>query len=63
MDSIVVTPKKGYLKVDIQVAAPINSITQAQIEKVQTDLAQKIGKDIYLNVEVIPLKRLVAPNK
>lgn len=63
VNSIVVTPKKGYLKVDIQVAAPVDSITQDQIEKVQTELAQKIGKDIYLNVEVIPLKRLVAPNK
>ena len=61
--SILVTPKKDYLKVDIEVAAPLNTINQEQIEKVQRDLSQKIGKDIYLNVEVIPLKRLSVPNK
>ena len=62
VDSIVVTPKKGYLRVDIEVAAPLNSITQSKIEQVQNDLSEKIGKDIFLNVEIVPLKRLTAPN-
>ena len=63
INSITVTPRKGYLRVDLGVAAPLNSISQAQIEQVQTELAQSIGKDIYLDVEVIPMRRLTVPNK
>ena len=62
INSIVVTPKKGYLRVDLGVAAPLNSISQAQIEQVKSTLAQKIGKEIYLNVEVVPLRRITVPN-
>ena len=63
VDSIVVTPRNGYLKVDIQVAAPLGSIKRKQVEVVQAALAEKIGKDIFLNVEVVPLQRLTVPNK
>ena len=63
VSSITVSQKKGYLQVDIEVAAPLDSISQSQIERVQQTLSQKIGKDIYLNVEVIPLRRLSVPNK
>ena len=63
VDSIVVTPRNGYLKVDIEVAAPLGSITQKQVELVQDALTKKIGKDIFLNVEVVPLQRLTVPNK
>jgi len=63
ISSIVVTPRKGYLRVDLEVAAPINSITQDSIEQVQNNLAQYVGKDIYLDVEVIPMRRLTVPNK
>ena len=63
VDSIVVTPRNGYLRVDIKVAAPLGSISQNQVESVQTALAEKIGKDIFLNVEIVPLQRLVVPNK
>ncbi len=62
INSIVVTPKKGYLRVDLGIAAPLNSISQAQIEQVKSTLAQKIGKEIYLDVEVIPLRRITVPN-
>ena len=63
INSITVTPRKGYLRVDLGIAAPLNSISQAQIEQVQTELAQSIGKDIYLDVEMIPMRRLTAPNR
>ncbi len=62
INSIVVTPKKGYLRVDLDIAAPLNSISKAQIERVKSALAQKIGQEIYLDVEMIPLERITVPN-
>ncbi len=62
INSIVVTPKKGYLRVDLDIAAPLNSISKAQIERVKSALAQKIGQEIYLDVEMVPLKRITIPN-
>ena len=62
VNTITVRPQKGYLKVYIEVAAPINSISQAEIEQVKNALSQLIGKEIYLDVEVIPMRRLVAPS-
>ncbi len=63
VNSIVVTPKNGYLKVDIKVSAPLGSIEQKQVEVVQDALAKKIGEDIFLNVEVVPLQRFTVPNQ
>ena len=63
ISSITVTPRKGYLRVDLGIAAPLNSISQAQIEQVQAELARHIGKDIYLDVEVTPMRRLTVPNQ
>ena len=62
VNAISVRPKEGYLKVDIEVAAPFNSISQPQIEQVKYALSQLIGKEIYLDVEIIPMRRLIAPN-
>ena len=62
VNAITVRPQKGYLKVNIEVAAPINSISQSHIEEVKYALSQLIGKEIYLDVEVIPMRRLIAPN-
>ncbi|WP_052055461.1 TIGR00341 family protein [Myxosarcina sp. GI1] len=59
---VTVTPKKGYLKVDIEVAAPINSISQNQIDRIKVALSQLTDKEIYLEVEVVPMKRLISPN-
>lgn len=62
INSIVVTPKKGYLRVDLEIAAPFDSISKAQIERVKSALAQKIEREIYLNVEMVPLQRITVPN-
>ena len=62
VNSIRVVPKEGYFKVYIEVAAPSDSISQRQIEQVKSDLARLIDKEIYLDVEVIPMRHLVAPN-
>ena len=62
ISSITVTPRKGYLRVDLKVTAPPDSISQAKIEQVKSDLSQAIDREIYLDVEVIPMSRLIAPN-
>lgn len=62
VNSIQVIPQDGYLKVYIEVAAPLNSISQNKIEQVRNTLARHIGKEIYLDVEVIPMRRLTVPN-
>ena len=62
VNSIRVVPQEGYLKVYIEVAAAIDSISQRQIEQVKSDLTRLIDKEIYLDVEIIPMRHLVAPN-
>lgn len=62
VNSITVSPQEGYLKVYIEVAAPFNSISQTEIERVKYALSRLIGEEIYLDVEVIPMRRLIAPN-
>lgn len=52
--SIQVAPEKNYLRVSIEVAAPLNSISQNQINLVKEALEGKIGSPIDLRVEVIP---------
>ena len=61
VDSIVVTPRGNYLRVDIEVAAPPGSINQDKLESVQSALSKKIGKEIFLNVEAVPLERWSVP--
>ena len=62
VSSISVVPKKGFLRVYIEVAAPINSISQSNIRQVRDAVAERVGKEIYLDVEVVPMKRLKVPN-
>ena len=58
--SIVVIPRKDDLRVDIEVAAPLNSISQNQIDRVKNNLFQLIGEPIYLDVEIVPTKHLTS---
>ena len=62
INSIIVTPRPNYLRVDIEVAAPPNSISQQQIDRIRQDLAQAIGRDVYLDVDVIPTSNFTSPN-
>ena len=62
INSIIVKPEKDYLRVNIEVAAPLDSISQERIQLLKNNLARKIGKDIYLDVDIIPMKRLTVPN-
>ncbi len=57
------TPKKDYLQVKIEVAAPVDSISQKQIDLVRDFLSENIGKPIDLEVMIIPVKILESKNK
>ncbi|GAB4538955.1 MAG: DUF389 domain-containing protein [Pleurocapsa sp.] len=54
--SISVIPKQDHLQVSLEVAAPVNSISQAQVDRLSNILVQKIGKPIDLRVEIIPVQ-------
>ena len=56
--SITVIPRRGYLQVNLEVAAAMNTITQADIDSVKQLLTKKIGKPIDLRVEIIPMRIL-----
>ncbi|VEP16653.1 conserved membrane hypothetical protein [Hyella patelloides LEGE 07179] len=59
---ITVIPKKGYLKVEIEIAAPVDSISQRQIDLVKDFLVDKIGEPIDLEVTIIPVRILKSAN-
>ena len=60
-NSITVTPRKGYLQIGLEVSAPVDSISQTQIDHLKKFLTQKIQRPIDLRVEVIPMRVLESP--
>ena len=58
---ITVIPQGNYLQVSLEIAAPFDSVSQAEIDRLKTTLAQEIGRRISLRVEIIPLKVLESP--
>lgn len=59
---ISVIPQKDYLQVGIEVAAPIDSISQPEIDLFRNMLSRQIGKPIDLEVEIIPVRILKSSN-
>lgn len=59
--SIVVVPQGDYLQVSIEVAAPADSITQADIIALRKLLSREIGREIDLRVEIVPMRILESP--
>ena len=59
--SISVVPRNKYLQVGIEIAAPINSISQADIESLRRLIADNVERNISLRVEVIPMRVLESP--
>ena len=57
-----VLPKKDHLQIGIQVAAPVDSISQAEIDRLKNVLSERIGTPINLEVEIIPVKILKSNN-
>lgn len=63
IQSISVQPRDGYIEVDIEVAAPVNSITRTDIKGLRKSLSAKIKQDIDLRVEVIPMEIINSPRE
>lgn len=61
INSVVVIPKKGYLQVNLEIAAPVDSISQTDIDSVRRLLTRKIARPIDLRVELIPTRILESP--
>ena len=60
--SIRAIAQKNYLQVKIEVAAPVESISQEQINLVRDFLSKKIGKPIELEVTIIPVRKINSTN-
>ncbi|MEL6911082.1 MAG: TIGR00341 family protein [Cyanobacteria bacterium J06631_6] len=61
IELITVIPRKRLLKIDIEVAAPLDSITQTDIDGVRQLLNRHINKPIDLRVEVTPIRVIKSP--
>ncbi|ELS04154.1 TIGR00341 family protein [Xenococcus sp. PCC 7305] len=60
--SIKVISHRDYLNVKIEVAAPIDTISQEEIDQTRQLLSRRIGQDIDLEVKIIPVKIFKSPN-
>ena len=58
---ITVIPRKEFLQVDIRVAAPLDSVSQADIDRLRKFLVQNIDRPIALEVEIVPMRTIKSP--
>ena len=58
---ITVIPRNKFLEIKIEVAAPLNSISQVDIDGLRKMLAENINQPIDLRVEVIPMRVIESP--
>ena len=56
IELITVVPRQKHLQVRIDIAAPLNSISQEDVNRVRKLLNDKIKRPIDLRVEIIPLR-------
>ncbi|MGB3694494.1 MAG: TIGR00341 family protein [Spirulinaceae cyanobacterium] len=56
-----VFPRKKGLFVEVEVAAPLNSISEEQVKQVKAFLESELGQPIHLQVQVIPVEILEFP--
>ena len=61
INSISVVPQKKYLQVNIEVEAPLDSISQQDIDSMRNLLKNKLDRAIDLRVEIIPMKIIKSP--
>ena len=61
LNSIAVVPRNRYLQIKIDVAASLDSISQADIDRLRRFLTKEIGQPIDLRVEVIPMRIIESP--
>ena len=58
---VTVIPRNNFLQIGIEVAAPLNSISQADIDRLRKLLTENINQPIELRVEVIPIEVIKSP--
>ena len=61
IELITVVPSGNYLEIVIEVTAPLDSISQQDIDRLRKFISQKIRRPIELRVEVIPMRVLESP--
>ena len=63
VESILVVPERDGLQIEIEIAAPIDSIAQKDIDHLRKLIDREIGSNINLEVEVIPTRILKSPRE
>ena len=63
IDLITVVPRTNFLEVKIDIAAPLDSISQTDIDRLRKVLVNNINQPIDLRVEVVPMRIIVSPNE
>ena len=63
IDLITVVPRTKFLEVKIDVAAPLDSISQTDIDRLRKVLINNINRPIDLRVEVVPMRIIKSPNE
>lgn len=63
IELITVIPRKNLLQIKIEVAAPLYSISQEDIDRVRQLLTRKINQPIDLRVEIIPMRVIESPQE
>ena len=58
-----VVPRRSYFKINIEVSAPLDSISQTDIDRLRKLLTENLQKSVDLRVEVIPMKILESPRE
>lgn len=58
---ITVVPRQQFLQIGIELAAPLDSISQTDIDALRKLLTEKIERPIDLTVEVIPMRVIRSP--
>lgn len=63
IDLITVIPRARFLEIKIEVGAPLNSISQIDIDRLRQLLTKNINQPIDLRVEVIPMRVIKSPQE
>ena len=63
VNSITVVPRRKFLEINIEVAAPLNAISQSDIDDVRKLLTRNINQPIDLRVEITPLRIIESPKE
>lgn len=61
--SIKVIPHQNYLQIGIEVAAPVDSISQADIDELRQLITRRVEQSVDLRVELIPMRILASPRE